>query len=71
MKKKIILILLLFLCFGCKAKYNILINPDLSVEENIIGLENEEFYERYYKSTKERVINFVVYTVNDYLEENN
>ena len=71
MKKYIMLFMIILLCFGCKAKYNIVINKDLSVNEKIVALEDEEFYKRYYNSSKERVIKFAAYSSLDYLNKNN
>ena len=71
MKKCILLIILVFLCFGCKAEYTIKINKDKSVEETVTALENEDYYARYPKSSKKRVIRFTATFVNDYLESLN
>lgn len=69
MKKKLILIILCLFCFGCEAKYELTINEDLTVNEAITGLEDEDFYNNYYKSTKERVISFMTETKDEYLNE--
>lgn len=69
--KKYFLLLLILLCFGCTANYNLKINEDLSVEESITGLEDDEFYSKYYNSSKSRVVNFVMATKEDYLNEQN
>lgn len=69
MKKIIIIIILSLCCFGCKAKYQLTINEDLSVLEEIVGLESDSFYENYPKSTKSRVIDFIIETKKDYLNE--
>lgn len=69
MKKLIILIVLSFFCFGCEARYQLTINEDLSVEEEIVGLETESFYENYPKSTKARVIDFITEKKDEYLNE--
>ena len=69
MKKIITLIFLCLFCIGCEAKYELVINEDLTVEESITGLEDNEFYGQYYKSTKERVVGFLTETVDDYLNE--
>lgn len=70
MKKNILLIMFIFLCFGCEVRYDITINEDLSVDENITGLEDDEFYSKYNKSSKDRVMNFVIATKEDYLNTN-
>ena len=67
MKKILILVFMCLLCVGCQAKYEIIINDDLTVNENITGLEDEAFYNNYYKSTKERVISFMSETKDEYL----
>ena len=68
MKKFLLILLIVFSCFGCTAKYQLKINEDLSVEETITGLEDDDFYNKYYNSTKSRVINFVMATQQDYLD---
>ena len=71
MKKYIVLLILIFLCFGCKAEYRLKINPDKSVEETVLGMEDEDFFAQYPKSSKKRVIRFSTSLVNDYLEKLN
>lgn len=68
MKKIILLIFICVFCFGCKARYELQINEDLTVNEDITGLETDTFYNQYYKSTKERVINFMMDTKREYLD---
>ena len=67
--KKIILVLVCLFCIGCEAKYNLIINEDLSVNETMTGLETESFYNQYPRSTKERVIDFMSETNDEYLNE--
>jgi len=69
MKKKILLILIFMFCMGCEARYELVINKDLSVTEDMIGLESEEFYNNYYNSTKERVIGFMTETSDEHFNE--
>lgn len=71
MKKFILLILLCLILTGCKAKYTLNINEDLSVEETMVGLEDEEFYKKYYNSSKDRVIEFSTIFYQDYLKKYN
>lgn len=71
MKKNFLILLITILCFGCTANYKLKINEDLTVEEIITGLENDEFYNRYYNSTKSHVVSFVMATKEDYLKEQN
>ena len=42
----------------------------MSVVETITGLEDNDFYERYYNSSKSRVVNFVSSMFNDYIVNN-
>lgn len=69
MKRIILLISICLFCIGCEAKYELYINEDLSVTENITGLEDDDFYNNYYNSTKERVIDFMTDTKEEYLNE--
>lgn len=71
MKKCILLFLLFICCFGCKARYNLVINDDLTVEETIVGLETEDFYDKYEYSTKESVVSFAMVSKESYLNKNN
>lgn len=71
MKKLFLIIFIVFMCFGCKASYELKINDDLSIDEKITGLEDDEFYSKYYKSTKSRVVNFVLATKQEYLDNLN
>ena len=48
MKKKILfIILMIFICAGCKARYTVTINKDGTVEENLSASETPDFYEQY------------------------
>ena len=72
MKKKFLLIIMIImLCAGCKAKYNITISKDGSVEEYISATETSEFYESYEHSSVGRVIGFILEPYNDILSSNN
>lgn len=71
MKKFIIVLFILVLCVGCKARYELNINDDLTIDEVIVGLEDDSFYSKYYKSTKSRVVNFVLATKQEYLDNLN
>lgn len=68
MKKWFLVLFIVFLCFGCKARYELKINDDLSIDEKITGLEDDNFYSKYYRSTKSRVVNFVIATQQEYLD---
>ena len=56
--KKLFIIVLLSLCIACTGKYNLKINNDLSVEEKVTGLEDDNFYDGYYNSSRNRVVDF-------------
>ena len=66
MRKIILCLFCIFFCFGCTAKYNLKINDDLSFEETITGLEDENFYD-YFVSSKSDVINSVLSSYKGYL----
>ncbi len=70
MKKFIFILFSFLLVTGCTAHYELKINDDLSVEESITGLEDDEFYNQYYNSKKERVADFVMATQMEYLTNN-
>lgn len=57
--KKLFIVVLLYLCIACTGKYELKINDDLSVQETITGLEDNDFYDGYYNSSRERVVDFV------------
>ena len=57
--KKVFILFMLCICVGCTGKYELKINNDLSVQETITGLEDNKFYDRYYNSSRERVVDFV------------
>ena len=71
MKKCFIIIILLFFTFGCEANYKLNINKNLSVDEEIIGLENDDFYSNYNGKSKNWVVDALIWNVRDKLKENN
>lgn len=71
MKKIVLFFLAIIFISGCKARYQLKINEDLTVEETIVGLEDESFYNNYYNSKKSRVVDFVMSTKIDYLKSEN
>lgn len=71
MKKILYLIIILLTISGCTARYQLKINEDLTVEEVIVGLEDDSFYDNYYNSKKSRVVDFVMATKIDYLKSEN
>lgn len=73
MKKIYILFIILFIlvCTGCKAEYNLVINEDLTVSEEVFALEDDEFFNEYPKSSISRVIELVMSMGKEYLDDNN
>lgn len=64
--KKIVLVLLILLLTGCSIEYNLKINKDLTVEERIEAVEENDFFKLYEYTNKIDVINFIF---EPYLEE--
>ena len=61
MRKKIILvIMMIMLCAGCKAKYSLTIDESGAVEETAVLTESSEFFENYEHSSVGRVIGFIL-----------
>lgn len=71
MKKYLVIILLVFFCFGCEANYKLEINKDLSVSESIIGLEDDDFYSHYNGRSKDWVIEAILWNVREEINSNN
>lgn len=69
MKKIIYLFLLTIFISGCTATYELKINNDLSVNETIIGLESEKFYNQFYDN-KRKVADKVKSIFNEYINQN-
>ena len=67
----LLVILLIIVCTGCKAKYNLEIKEDLTVNEEITALEDDEFFSQYPKSSISRVIELVMSMGKEYLDTNN
>ncbi len=71
MKRKFaFIIFIIILCSGCRAEYNLTINDDLSVEENVLATEAADFFEEYEKSSIGRVVGFILEPYLDTLNEN-
>lgn len=66
MKKIFVILFIILFCFGCRANYNLVINEDLSIDESVVGLEDENFYS-VYSSSKSNVIKNVLYPINEFL----
>jgi len=59
MKKILLLLGCIFLITGCKVEYSLVINNDLTVEEEVNMTGTDEFFDNYYKSSKINVVNMV------------
>ena len=71
MKKIVILIIALFLVTGCSVKYNIVINEDLSVNEEAKITGTKDLYQIYYKTTKKHVLEDLIGVYKEDLDMNN
>ena len=70
MKKIFCLIIFAFVFSGCTARYELVINDDLSFYEKIIGLEGDKFYNLFH-SSKGDVANSVMSPYRSYILEQN
>ena len=66
MKKLLILLLIVFLT-GCTVRYDLTINNDLSVSEEMYGLEDASFYNVYPKDTRKDIVYSLLDTQNEML----
>lgn len=72
MKKYLLLIIMmLFICTGCGVTYTVEINDDMSAKEQLMALENNEFFSQYEHSSKGRVIGFLLEPYLEQLNNNN
>lgn len=71
MKKYIIIVFLVLSTFGCETQYKLKINKDLSVNEEMIGLEDEEFYAKYNNKSKTWVVDALIWNARSILNNNN
>lgn len=60
MKKLLLLVISLLLFTGCKVDYNLTINNDGTVKEDIYMTGTKEFFDVYYKSSKINIINMML-----------
>ena len=60
MKKVFLMTIMMLLCVGCEAKYNITFNDDLSVKETINATEDKDFFDEYENSSMGRVVGFIL-----------
>lgn len=57
MKKFVVLIISILIITGCKVEYNLVINDDFTVSENVSMTGTDEFFALFYKSSKMNVVN--------------
>ena len=71
MKKNIFLLLILFLLTGCSCNYNVRINKDLTLDEEITIYGTSRLYNAYYKTNKLDVLKDNLENYLDEIKENN
>lgn len=71
MKKIVILLILVFLVTGCRVKYNLIINEDLTITEDALLTGTEDFFDNYYKTTRKNVLKSHIEIYKNVLDENN
>lgn len=70
MKKKLFLLLILFLLTGCKVNYNLSINEDYSIDEIVSMTGTDAFFDTYYRTSKKNVLEMVLDDYKDILKDN-
>ena len=68
--KKVLIILSCLILTGCNVKYNVLIDDGLKVSENIMVEGDEELYDTYYKTSRNKVLKNFLDMYNSDLEQN-
>ncbi len=68
--KKFLLILICLIMTGCNVKYNVNIDEGLKVSENIIVEGDDELYDTYYKTSRNKVLKNFLDMYNNDLEQN-
>lgn len=71
MKKNIFLLLILFLLTGCTCNYNVSVNKDLTIDEEVTIYGTSKLYSAYYKTNKVDVLKENLDHYTEELEENN
>ncbi len=69
MKKILILIMFVVILTGCQVKYNVVINEDLTINEDAKLTGTEDFFNNYYKTTKTNVLKSMLEIYQDILDE--
>ena len=70
MKKIILILLMIGLCCGCQVNYQLEINKDLSVQENLKATKDSSFFEEYENSSMGRVVSLIIRPYLDTLNDN-
>ena len=70
MKKIILILLMIGLCCGCQVNYQLEINKDLSVQENLKATRDSSFFEEYENSSMGRVVSLIIRPYLDTLNGN-
>lgn len=70
MKKKLFLLLMLFLLTGCKVNYNLSINDDYSIDEIVTMTGTNTFFDTYYRTSRKNVLEMVLEDHKDTLKDN-
>ena len=70
MKKIILILLMIGLCCGCQVNYQLEINKDLSVQENLKATRDSSFFEEYENSSMGRVVSLIIRPYLDTLNDN-
>ncbi len=71
MKKIVILLVFIFLITGCRVKYNLSLNEDLTIDETAMLTGTDEFFNVYYKTTRKNVLKSFIEIYQDILTQNN
>lgn len=70
MKKYIsLLFILIFVCCGCTAKYELKFNSDMTIEQTITGLESDKFYNQFSSSNSD-IVKMIMSPYYDYFSLN-
>ena len=70
MKKKLFLLIILFLLTGCKVNYNLSINEDYSLDETVSMTGTDNFFDTYYRTSKKNVLEMILEDYKDKLNDN-
>lgn len=71
MKKIIFIIVIIFMCVGCEATYNLRINDDLSIEETINAYQKNNFFDKFTGFSREDIINRYSLYYKEYMDKAN